>query len=287
MAEDRVSTSITFDTPGTGVWIMVQLLDGRKSARIAERDMAGAVMDKVSECMRRSDNRLRADRHTWVTVTWYASDGDDHGGLPGVVAASRRSLAKAGIHAEHAHITPQVAPSTHPIQTSYPYPITVPGRLPRLGSRIEFDLIQPQIKRPVGRWHGRGMDSFPMIDPGNWRDQLQCPIDHIPTIPAAQIYAIWRRAWTGPAAGRYTLYPIHADLVASRRCPACLTQQLEEAPKIRTPNGQERTTGRCPCCQAQWLTDEPNGWACLAAGRLTVVFTSRTGWTTGSGRSAR
>jgi hypothetical protein len=260
MAEDRVSTSIAFDTPGTGVWIVVRLERGRGSVRVAERDMSRAIIDKIGECMRRPNRPLRPDRHAWVTVTWYASEGDRTDKFPQIQQAILRSLAKLGIDAEHAHITPQVVPVGQLAQTYYRYP--VPGRVPRFGPRIEFDLIQPRIDRSVRRTGvitaegvpGAKRESFGYQVPG-WQDLLHCPVDHGASIPATEIYAIWSRAWSGPAAR--TFAPVHAELVASRRCPACPTDALEEAATMRAPNGQERATGRCPCCNACWLTETP------------------------------
>jgi hypothetical protein len=147
-----------------------------------------------------------------------------------------------------------------------------------VGSRIELDLIQPKMDRSVRRTHASKGESVPGASRDGvgyrvhgWQDLLQCPVDHGATIPANEVYAICSRARSRLAANRYQAYPVHAELVASRRCPACPTEKLEEATQMRAPNGQERSTGRCPCCKARWLTDEPDGWACLETGQLSTV----------------
>lgn len=278
MAENRVWTSIAFDTPETGIWIMVRLASGRRSVRVAERDMSHAIVDKIAEGMRRHDG-LQTSRHTWITVTWYADDGDDTGRLARVIDAILHSLSKVGIGAEHAHVTPQVVPSAQRVQT-HARPI---GELPRVGSRIELDLIQPKIDRSVRRTHAIKAESVPGASrdvtgyrvPG-WQDLLQCPVDHGATVPANEIYAIWSRARNRLAANKYQAYPVHAELVASGHCPACPAEDLQDASPMKAPNGQERSSGHCPCCKARWLTDESDGWACLETGRLSNVSGART-----------
>lgn len=277
MAENRVWTSISFETPETGIWIMVRLVPGRRSVRVAERDMSHALADKIGEGMRRRDG-LRTGWHTWITVTWCADDSDDTSGLARVVAAIFRSLAKVGIDAKHAHITPQVVPSAQLVPT-HARPI---GELPRVGSRVELDLIQPKIGRSVRRTHAINSESVPGASRDltgysvhGWQDLLQCPVDHGATVPANEMYAIWSRARKRLAANKYQAYPVHAELIASRRCPACPSEELEDASPMRAPNGQERSSGNCPCCKARWLTDESDGWACLETGRLSMVSGAR------------
>jgi hypothetical protein len=212
-------------------------------------------------------------------VTWYATESDRTNEFPRILEGILRSLARLGIDAEHAHLTPQIVPSTHLAQTYY-RPVTG-GNVLRVGSRIEFDLIQPEINRTVRRASVDNEEGVPgarlnpplgglgsRIEVPGREDKLHCPVDHLSTTPATEIYAIWSRAWSGPA--RRGSGSVHAELITSRRCPACLSEVLTEAPKMRAPNGQERATGRCPCCNACWLTDEPYGWACLDVGRLSM-----------------
>jgi hypothetical protein len=287
MAEDRVSTSIMSDVPGVGIFIVVRFRGGRGSVRVAERDMSRTVVDKVGECVRRHETP-EPGRHTWVTVTWYASEGERTDKFPRILNAIQRSLAKVGIDAEHAHLTSQVVPSTDLVPTFYRY-VLWNSRTERVGSRIEFDLIQPKIARRVGGANVHDFASVPGSKPGDrgsyhnaTPNSVRCPVDHLASVPStSEIYAIWSRVVSTPISHHYKFHDgrpvvepayasVHAELVASRRCPACPTEVLAEAPMMRAPNGQERATGRCPCCNARWLTDEPNGFACLDTGRLSV-----------------
>jgi len=240
--------------------------------RQAEDLMACSPAELLSKAIRPSE--FWTDRHTWIKVAWYAENGDDQGGLTRLVQAIGRSLKKLGIKAEYTHFITAVVPG--------------PGKkLPTLsrtthdyvspGNRIEVDLIQPATSRSVKQQNSY-IGGLPQLR--NDTPAMACPVNHIATASAAEIFAAWSRAWkvqdvtSWPSMRRNRdgdvdggSHTFHASLIASGRCPACFTEQLTGAPTMNIA-GRERSTGRCPCCAARWLTDEPGNWACLESGQL-------------------
>ena len=273
----RVATSVRRDVPGTGVWIGVGLLpEGHPSLRgtapalFAASELSRTVTEKVGACVGRGE--LRADRHTWIVVTWCAPAGGDQGDPGRIAEVTAAALAAAGIDAEHGHVVPRVAAyDPGRLNTSY-YPHSAPDGFHRFRSRIECELVQPRVGEPVSRTGPRlRAGRLAGASPGRGDDRLRCPVDHAASASAADVHAAWSGAWKALAAGRFrSLAPVHAHLAASHRCPACLTEELADAPAA-TLGGTERSTGRCPCCRTRWLTDEPGSWACLGQGALTVV----------------
>lgn len=89
---------------------------------------------------------------------------------------------------------------------------------------------------------------------------MRCPEDH--------------RAADGPAAralveewaAATSWGNVITCLLAERRCPACPQRELAEHTRVLC--GRERAAGTCPCCDATWLLDEPEGWTVLDTGSL-------------------
>lgn len=265
--KDRVTLKVTRDAPGTGVWMLIRFDQGRRFPSAgASSDLSLGIQHALGELIRNRDPDVRTDRHTWINLTCYLLDENDRTIHERFARIAERAFGRVGIDAEHTHITPRLLRPTEDVPAYYsqvktPFVFAFP--------RVEFDMIQPGIERRVRRWNiaTATEDDFPGGHAGGSRqDRFQCPIDHLATAPADDVLAIWKQAWSGPRAK--TSAPVHAELIAVGRCPACPTEKLEQAPAVRTRDGRERTAGRCPCCDARWLTDEPTGWACLDTGRL-------------------
>ena len=90
---------------------------------------------------------------------------------------------------------------------------------------------------------------------------MRCPANHAANDSAEEVAFI--REWAAATSWDST----RESLLAEGHCPACPgTERLQPGTAILV--GRQRSTGRCPCCAAVWITDDERGWTCLDTGNL-------------------
>lgn len=262
------------DTPGIGIWTYAYQQDLLSRFTIY-REVFRRVREKMMPRFRGravAAHRLERRRHTWIVLTWYTSGNASNWQLKRTKAGVKHAAALGGIKRRYVHVEQRVVPPSPRLRNQLNYGNLLPSLS---GDRIEVELVQPQFGRSIPRRHTavlREQDFPAELKGGNSQDTLRCRRDHAAAARPAEIHDVWSRAFSGPRARSYR--PIVAELVASKRCPVCITEALEEAGTVTMLNGLTFSTGRCPCCQARWMADEPTGWACLDTGQLRYTYRS-------------